>query len=137
MQEGAQFDPFMDPYVEKFFDLAREYNIAVQIIEPPYRVNQFRQYERMPRQYCDILERYKNVVITPRGWKAKFYDNRYFSDLVHLNPEGAERFTAEMAAEFQQIKSFLGSVPAGDFSKKPLAAGGSTLRESHPQQHRS
>lgn len=37
------------------------------------------------------------VVLGPDAW---FYENRYFSDPVHLNPRGAERYTRELAELF-------------------------------------
>ncbi|MCP5106654.1 MAG: DUF1574 domain-containing protein [bacterium] len=100
MDDGARFDPFFDPYVKKFFDLAEERRIKVLLIQPAYRVGQFRQYETMPPQYSVLLQEYGNVTIAPNGWKGKFYENRYFADLVHLNPEGADHYTHEIYKEW-------------------------------------
>ncbi|UCC39603.1 MAG: hypothetical protein JSV96_17785 [Candidatus Aminicenantes bacterium] len=101
-KKGFQFDPFKDPYVKKFFNLTQERKIRVQLIQPVYRINQFLQYETVPYQFQIILEKFKNVIVAPNGWKAKFYDNSYFADLVHLNPEGAQRYTREIFSEFKQ-----------------------------------
>ncbi|MCP4217176.1 MAG: DUF1574 domain-containing protein [bacterium] len=101
LQKGEEFDPFTDPYVAKFFDLAAQHHIVIQIIQPVYRSSQFRQYETMPRQYCLLSAKYPEVLIRPGSWKAKFYENKYFADPVHLNPEGADRYTREIHKEFQ------------------------------------
>ncbi|MCP4154709.1 MAG: hypothetical protein GY757_43715 [bacterium] len=95
-----QLDPFADPYVEKFFDLAQREKIPVQLIQPVYRVDQCLQYKEVSRQYRAVMQRYSVVTTGPGGWKLKFYKNKYFADLVHLNPEGAEIYTGEIYREF-------------------------------------
>ncbi|NIM13899.1 MAG: DUF1574 domain-containing protein [Candidatus Aminicenantes bacterium] len=100
---GGIFDPFTDPYVEKFFELTRETGVKVLLIQPVYRVGQYLQYEQMPLQFSVILEQYDHVFAAEEGWKRKFYDYKYFADKTHLNPEGAERFTTQVFNEFQSV----------------------------------
>ncbi len=97
-----EYDPFIDPYAERFFDLASRNSIRILLIEAPYRVGQFKQYHRIPRQYEAILDTYKNVYMAYNGWRIKFYDNRFFSDPTHLNPEGTKLYTAAIFEEFTE-----------------------------------
>lgn len=91
-----------DPYVQRFFDLAQQQGIRVLLIETPLRPGQTPQRTAMPPWYSQLLSRYSNVRMAKQGWKLKFYENRLFSDPTHLNPQGAERFTREIYAEFIQ-----------------------------------
>jgi len=34
------------------------------------------------------------------GWHIKLYENKYFADTRHLNPNGAEKFTNKIFYEF-------------------------------------
>lgn len=102
-KKGGVYDPFIDPYVEKFFALTLENGIKVMLIQPVYRRGQFLQYVKNPPQFTALLERYKHVAMAKGGWKLKFYDNHFFSDLVHLNKDGALRFTGEIYKEFNEV----------------------------------
>jgi hypothetical protein len=102
-QMGGIFDPFTDAYVEKFFELTRGAGVKVLLIQPVYRVGQYLQYERMPLQFSAVLGRFDHVFVAEGGWRRKFYDYKYFADKTHLNPEGAERFTAEVFNEFRSV----------------------------------
>jgi hypothetical protein len=57
----------------------------------------------MPSWYRLLLSQYDNVRMADDGWRLKFYENRLFSDPIHLNPEGAVRFTREVCAEFIEV----------------------------------
>lgn len=103
INKASSYDPFMDPYVKMFFDLAYKSGVKVLLIQPAYRENQYLQYEEMPLQYAVLLKQYHNVKIAKEGWKLKFYENRFFSDPTHLNKEGARRFTEEISLEFKEI----------------------------------
>jgi hypothetical protein len=96
-------DPFIDPYVKKFFDLTEKNQVEVFLIQPAYRENQHVQYEGMPPHYVTLLKHYSHVSIAKEGWKLKFYENRFFSDPTHLNREGALRYTREIYNEFSEI----------------------------------
>jgi hypothetical protein len=102
INKASSYDPFVDPYVKLFFDLARDHGVKVLLIQPPYRERQYLQYEEMPLQYAVLLKEYKNVRIAQDGWKLKFYENRFFSDPTHLNKEGALRYTGEIYQEFKE-----------------------------------
>lgn len=105
VNKASSYDPFVDPYVKMFFELAHRYRVKVLLIQPAYRENQYLQYEEMPFQYSVLLKQYDNVAIANEGWKIKFYENRFFSDPTHLNEEGAKRYTEEIYLEFKEVFS--------------------------------
>lgn len=102
INKASSYDPFVDPYVKMFFDLARDHGVKVLLIQPPYRERQYLQYEEMPLQYAVLLNQYNNVWIAQEGWKLKFYENCFFSDPTHLNKEGAQQYTGEIYGEFKE-----------------------------------
>ncbi len=97
---GLSYDPFVDPYVELFFDLAYQFQIKVMLIQPPFRDNQYLQHNVIPQQYALILKRYSNVRIAHEGWKMKFFNPTLFADLSHLNKQGALLYTATIFKDF-------------------------------------
>jgi hypothetical protein len=102
INKASSYDPFVDPFVKMFFDLAHEHGIKVLLIQPAYRENQYLQYEEMPAQYAVLLKQYNNVMMAGEGWKLKFYENHFFSDPTHLNEDGARRYTEEIYLEFKE-----------------------------------
>ncbi|UCH98183.1 MAG: hypothetical protein JSV88_15405, partial [Candidatus Aminicenantes bacterium] len=102
-QQGPEYDPFDDPFVEKFFDLTRENGVKVLLIQPVYWENQLLQYEKIPLQFEMILKEYDHVFLAKQGWKLRRYENRLFSDRTHLNKDGAKRFTREIYQEFHEV----------------------------------
>ena len=102
-QQGVEYDPFIDPYIEKFFDLTRENGINVLLVQPVYRQNQVLQYEKIPLQFEMILKKYDHVSLAKQGWKLRRYENRFFSDRTHLNRDGARQFTREIYLEFCEV----------------------------------
>ena len=100
---GAVYDPFIDPYTKKFFDLTFKKNIKVLLIQPVFREKQFLQYEEMPLQFTSILKRYSHVYMANEGWKLKFYERRFFGDITHLDKDGASMYTKEIFAEFNEV----------------------------------
>lgn len=102
INKASSYNPFVDPYVKMFFDLARDHGVKVLLIEPPYRERQFLQNEEMPLQYEMVLAEYNNVAVAKEGWKLKLYENHFFSDPTHLNKEGAQRYTGEIYGEFKE-----------------------------------
>ena len=102
-RERMEYDPFNDPYVEKFFDLTRENGVKVLLVQPVYRQNQVLQYEKIPLQFEMILKEYDHVFLAKQGWKLKHYENRFFSDQTHLNRDGARQFTREIYQEFCEV----------------------------------
>jgi hypothetical protein len=89
-----------DPYVAAFFDFAASHGISVLLTEPPVRERAAPARETMPAHYHTILARYPNVHMARDGWQRKRYPNRLFSDVTHVNPQGAALFTSAMAGEF-------------------------------------
>jgi hypothetical protein len=100
VSEELEFDPFEDPFVEKFFTLTRDKGINVLLIQPVYRENQVRDNTKMSRQFEMILKAYSHVFLAKEGWRVRRYDNRFFSDRTHLNKDGAKRYTREIYREF-------------------------------------
>ena len=142
IEKGLVYDPFIDPYTKKFFDLTFEKKIKVLLIQPISREKQYLQYKKMPLQFASILKRYSHVYMANEGWKLKFYEMRFFGDFAHLNKDGALLYTREIFTQFNEafpvvfshkgtqrvtkekktIKSFWKS--RNLFSKRFLAAGG-------------
>jgi hypothetical protein len=100
IEKIGEFDPFTDPYVEKFFELTRAAGVKVLLIQPAYREGQYLPYDRIPLQFLSLMDRYDHVFTGKQGWQVKGYEYKYFADQTHLNPEGAERFTTEIFNEF-------------------------------------
>lgn len=105
IQKSIEYNPFTDPYVEKFFDLTQERKIRVILIQPVYRINQCLQYEEIPQQFLMIMNRYEHVIAAQKGWNLKFYENQFFADQTHLNRKGAQKYTQEIYLEFKEIIS--------------------------------
>jgi hypothetical protein len=99
----SEFAPFIDPYVERFFDLTAKEGIKVLLIQPAYRKNQLLQNEKIPRQWLEILRRYNHVYASRQGWKLTLYDNQYFSDKTHLNRIGSQEFTRKIYSQFHEV----------------------------------
>jgi hypothetical protein len=97
---APEYDPFSDPYVTLFFDLAERHNIRVLLIQPMYLPGKYQQALRIPAQFKAIMERYPNAKMAVEGWKLKFYEPGYFADPTHLKREGALRYTKEIYEEF-------------------------------------
>lgn len=103
IKKGLVYDPFTDPYTEKFFDLTFEKKIKVLLIQPIYREKQYLQYKKIPTQFVSILKRYSHVYMANEGWKLKFYNMRFFGDFTHLNQDGALLYTREIFNEFNEV----------------------------------
>jgi len=101
--KGGIYDPFVDPYVKRFFDLTFEKKIKVLLIQPAFQENQYLQYKEMPLQFASILKRYDNVYMTNEGWKLKFYERQFFGDPTHLDKDGALMYTKEIFTEFNEV----------------------------------
>jgi hypothetical protein len=90
--------PAPDYYVDAFFELTARLNIGVLLIEPPVPA---------PADLVGLggvppeLSRHANVRAAASRDVA--YVNRLFSDPTHLGPEGARRYTAEVAREFREV----------------------------------
>ncbi len=103
MEEGGQameFDPFADPFTERFFRLARSRGSRILLIEAPQRPGQYRPYAAMPRQHAMLLSRYDNVRMARNGWQIKTLPAEHFVDQSHLTPRGALLYTRRVAEEF-------------------------------------
>ncbi|MGE5341671.1 MAG: hypothetical protein ACM3SY_09340 [Candidatus Omnitrophota bacterium] len=108
-KRGLEYDPFDDPYVELFFDLAARYRIHVLLIQPAFREGQYVQHQEIPFQYHVLRNRYDNVSIAGDGWKMKFLKLAYFADASHLNQKGAMVYTRIIYNEFIEcFKHFRG-----------------------------
>lgn len=103
IEKGVVYDPFIDPYIKKFFDLTFKKKIKVLLIQPVLREKQSLQYKEMPLQFASILKRYSNVYMANEGWKLKFYERRFFGDITHLDKDGAFIYTRKIFAEFKEV----------------------------------
>ena len=103
LEKKVEFDPFIDPYVERFFDLTAAKGIKVLLIQPAYRKNRLLQYEKIPLQWEAILRRFSHVFVSKRGWELTLYENRLFSDKTHLNRDGGQQFTRKIYRQFHEV----------------------------------
>ncbi len=83
-----------DPFISRFFDLARSRNITV-IRKSPAPAGS-------PGLWKFLKSKYPNIYFSPDHRTPRLYAPRYFSDPVHVNQAGAERFTKEIAQEFRE-----------------------------------
>jgi hypothetical protein len=88
-------------YVEKFLALARSHNIPVFWLMPPVspEVQVWRNLRRTDEAYDRFaratLERHPEVVVLDARHSG--YDNSVFIDSIHLNRQGAEVLTSDLA----------------------------------------
>jgi len=92
----------IDPADAEFVRLMRladKYDFQVVLVPVAFRRGEFAAPPDADSEAANILRTYKRAhVIGPAYW---IYETREFSDPVHLNPEGAERYTRQLAALFQ------------------------------------
>jgi hypothetical protein len=105
-EEESGKEDLLAPFVDKFFKLTQEYGIKVILIED-YRLNNSNA-ETSGQDYNlenwrALREKYKNVYFAKDGFRPKTYGHSLFSDPVHLNHEGACRYTTDIQKEFQAI----------------------------------
>ncbi len=82
-------------YFEKILDYCRDKNIKVMVVMPPLRENELKSYKE---DYLEEFNEYINKSIGEVGIYFNFtYDERFniddFSDITHLNKEGADKFS--------------------------------------------
>jgi hypothetical protein len=99
------YDPEIDVYVDKFFNLTQKLDIEVLLIMHPVREGAYKQFDSTPEPVKKLLSQYENISI-PSKLELPFYENKYFSDPHHLNNQGAIRFTSEIAETFSSIYNF-------------------------------
>jgi len=92
-----------DPFIDMFMELALKNKINVILIETPYPEFGCKLNPKA-MLYESLSGEYPNVMMADDSTKMKVYPNRYFADQVHVNSAGAERYTAETAAEFDAAK---------------------------------
>jgi hypothetical protein len=92
-----------DPFVDKFFSLTKSYGIKVVLISDYAMVDQLDQIEAPPSSWTYLKSKYDNVYFANNGFYRFFYEPKYFSDPVHVNPQGAIRYTKAIAQEFHDI----------------------------------
>jgi hypothetical protein len=92
--------------VDKFFELNERNGTKVILIDDYFidyqdRVN--RPQDSHPDLWHQLQRRLKTVYFLKDQPDVKFYKPRFFSDPVHLNPEGATTFTREIAEGFSEL----------------------------------
>ncbi len=97
------YDPEEDIFVDKFFNLIEKYDIEVFLVSHPVRIGSYKQFSSIPAPIKKLMNKYKNIAISPEGWKLPFYQNKYFVDHHHLNKDGAFVYTQKIAQEFNRI----------------------------------
>jgi len=96
------YEPDGDVFVEKFFNLTKKHNVKVLLISHPARKGKYKQFDELPKVLKELSAKYDHIYFS-RNWELPFYENRYFSDPLHLNEKGAMRFTKDIAFQFEKI----------------------------------
>ena len=96
-----------DPFAQEFFELAEKHNIKVILI-PPYEIKPRERKDsiagyRIPQAWEALQGKYENIYFSKDAYKPKYYEPGLFRDDLHLTPQGARRYTVEIAREFKEI----------------------------------
>ena len=87
--------PLEGPDFERVSELAERYGFHVVFVPGYFRQNEYAPAR--PRRASLIVDVRASDWLDIVGPDYVQFDNRYFSDPVHLNPEGASRYTATLA----------------------------------------
>lgn len=88
-----------DPEFIRLMRLAEKYDFQVVLVPVAFRRGEFAAPPDSDSEAAKILRSYKRAhVVGPAYW---LYEAQEFSDPVHLNRQGAERYTKQLAAVFQ------------------------------------
>ncbi|SFK13635.1 hypothetical protein [Methylocapsa palsarum] len=88
-----------DPYFQRLMRLADQYDFQIVLIPTAYRPGEFAEAPPIDAESVKALKSFPRVhVVGPAYW---IYDLAEFSDPVHLNMHGAERYSKQLAALFQ------------------------------------
>lgn len=88
-----------DPQFRRLMDLAEKYNFEVMLVPIAYRRGEYAEPPAVDEEAAAVLKSYPRAhVIGPAYW---IYELQDFSDPVHLNIPGAERYSKQLAALFQ------------------------------------
>jgi len=103
VSKGNGRNPDYDPFVDKFFQLTRRKGIKVMLISGYFKKGEREQIQAVPALWEGLRKKYDNVYFANEGYKVRFYDPEYFADTWHLNEEGAEIYTKDIAGEFKSV----------------------------------
>jgi hypothetical protein len=92
-----------DPFIDLFFTLALKNNIKVIMVADYMIAGERQQMQSLPDAWKRLKEKYSNVYFADNGYKMKFYEPKCFSDPAHLNNEGMQLYTREIAEEFKRV----------------------------------
>ena len=120
-REGRQPD---DPFTREFFELTEKYNIKVILILP-YEIKPEEQEgvgteTRIPRAWEALQGEYENIYFSKDAYQPKYYEPELFRDELHLTPQGARRYTLEIAREFKEIVNKLDKLNAASYSGRGI-----------------
>jgi len=106
-----------DKFIERFVALADENDIPVvfffmPIISQRYeKMKELGWFDYAEKRFSEYENRYPNFMYYRDNRIS--YDKKYFGDWSHLNENGAERFSEDIAPHFQKILRELKMLPAG------------------------
>jgi len=110
-QDGTQPPPDTEltpgePAFRELIDLSRRYGFKIIFIPGVYRQGEFLPVDPAIVPKPGPLAEEPNVIIA--GPRQLFFPNRYFSDPVHLNPEGADLYSRQLAEMIAPFVSEIG-----------------------------
>ncbi|MCH5193785.1 MAG: hypothetical protein J1F11_07490 [Oscillospiraceae bacterium] len=96
--EHFEVVPMQDYYIHKIIELCEEKDIDLIIEQIPIKESALEEtdenvLDEFEGYFTELQNDYPDVTINP---SPVFYSNVYFCDYAHLNPVGAEKFTAEI-----------------------------------------
>lgn len=117
-------------YLEQTIDLCEQNDIRLHFVKPPLPENSllFEEYiESVFDFYDELLKGHNNVDFT---WDVenRCYSNQEFCDEIHVNNDGAYRFSTFIKNEFPD--AFWGTEPSAD---QMLAMDENILQENKPE----
>jgi hypothetical protein len=100
------YDPKFDDKASKdsfvkFLDYTKKLKIKVILKLPPLRIGKAKMTIEPPRYYQGLTENYDNVLVFL--WKEDFYPPRNFFDHMHLNRDGAEKYTKDLYGKVEKL----------------------------------
>ena len=95
--------PLYESYFDRTIALCEQYGIEVHIVKPPLPDNtqMSDEYVQAVYDFYDkYVEKYDNVTF---NWDEQIYGADYFADEIHLNNDGALRFSQYIKTEFADV----------------------------------
>ena len=96
----------LDAFYRKTIDLCVENGIELYAVNTPLIADTFEETKDVRDSFCAYLQKLKEdypetgFPLVHIETELESYDGRYFDDADHLNPDGAERYTAEFKQKY-------------------------------------